>query len=327
MTGEIIDDDLQVSIDDLFEEDTNGYDQRFKAQLEREKEIITIVDPKFPQLLHVLKNNKFYPELELVGISRVPCDDGQGYTIVSDIDISQISPERRRMLFLSLRYHQMNPHHPINGTLCANLENYLPSNDSQRGALFYAKSFVTIETDHDCWNPAIPAGIMYYGDPGTGKTHLVVGIGIEYMARGWNVNFVSPDNGPKKEIVELVRDSFWNDGTQILCWQEKVVEPRPKQVWIFDNVNPAKMDAVKDLFLKVVAYVSENGGRILVTSAKEDYGGWFGQMFGSDGHTELTRWRSIVEGFIKPYRITGESYRVREAWYAGLSANTAIGKT
>lgn len=268
--------------------------EAFQQVLEAKKDLVEIVDSKFLKIYDVFRNERFYPQLRLAGIKKVKFDDGHE-TIKSTVDISRLTESQKERFLLDVQYHIQNPHHPTNGTLCAHLETFLPKTDSQKRAKQYAQAFSREE------HQTTSAGILFHGDSGTGKTHLARGIGIEYLKKGWSVNYVSPGQGPRTEITI--------DGEQ------RLVAPRERQLWIFDNVNPAKMGIVQDYFLDVCNYVVEEGGRIVVTSAKEDYNGWFTQMFGKEGYTELKRWKSILEGFMRAYKIEGPNHREEAAWF------------
>lgn len=67
------------------------------------------------------------------------------------------------------------------------LSSYLPKNDGQKAALALANEFVdNFKTHYDCGD-----SLIFSGMPGTGKSHLSVGIAQALAFKHWNVLYVN----------------------------------------------------------------------------------------------------------------------------------------
>lgn len=84
------------------------------------------------------------------------------------------------------------------------LDTYRVENDGQRAALALADEFVTN------WDAHSKAGTMvvFSGPPGTGKSHVAIGIGLELMARGATVIYSNTI-----DAIRAVRDT-WRKGSE-----------------------------------------------------------------------------------------------------------------
>lgn len=85
------------------------------------------------------------------------------------------------------------------------LESYITSNAGQRSAFAFAKEYA------ECFESAKQAGrsAIFCGKPGTGKTHLAVGIGLHAMALGKLVLFTTV-----QRAVRRVKDSWRKDSQE-----------------------------------------------------------------------------------------------------------------
>ena len=83
------------------------------------------------------------------------------------------------------------------------LASYAPSNDGQRQALAFAQAYVQGFED----NPG--RGALFLGLPGTGKTHLAVGVALELMRQGYAAMFCTV-----MRAVRTVKETWRRDSEQ-----------------------------------------------------------------------------------------------------------------
>lgn len=83
------------------------------------------------------------------------------------------------------------------------LASYVPSNDGQRRALGFAHAYVEGFAD----NPG--KGALFLGLPGTGKTHLAIGIALALMQQGRSAMFCTV-----MRAVRTVKDTWRRDADQ-----------------------------------------------------------------------------------------------------------------
>ena len=83
------------------------------------------------------------------------------------------------------------------------LASYAPSNDGQRQALAFAQAYAQGFED----NPG--RGALFLGLPGTGKTHLAVGVALELMRQGYAAMFCTG-----MRAVRTVKETWRRDSEQ-----------------------------------------------------------------------------------------------------------------
>src|SRR3989344_4810761 len=64
--------------------------ESFQQNLNAQKDLVEIIDPKFLKIYDVFRNERFYPKLRLAKIKRVRFEDGSE-TIESTVDISRLT--------------------------------------------------------------------------------------------------------------------------------------------------------------------------------------------------------------------------------------------
>jgi DNA replication protein DnaC len=90
------------------------------------------------------------------------------------------------------------------------LSTYAPLHDGQRRALDFARSYA------EGFSGAQGQGALFLGLPGTGKTHLAVGIALELMQQGRRAAFCTV-----MRAVRAVKESWRRDATQT---ESKVIQ-------------------------------------------------------------------------------------------------------
>jgi DNA replication protein DnaC len=145
---------------------------------------------------------------------------------------------------------------------------------------------------------------LFLGPPGTGKTHLAIGLAVAAIAGGFSACFVTAH-----DLVTQLGQAA-REGT-LPAKMRALVKPK---VLVIDEVGYLPLDAVgATLFFQVVSARYERGS-ILLTSNKS-YVDW-GQTF---GETPLAT--AILDRLLHhstTVNIRGESYRLKERKKAGL---------
>ena len=103
-----------------------------------------------------------------------------------DVEVSGIPKEDiiRARLDLNIYFH--NPKLPLEN-ICNRLDTYRPRNKSQKQLLNWANKLLALET-------TTSAGLFAHGSPGTGKTHISVALAKEFLLKGQEVHYISPES-------------------------------------------------------------------------------------------------------------------------------------
>lgn len=210
-----------------------------------------------------------HPGLTLEGLP----DNRIGFAI-EDGAVVDVEAAARDLEFLL-----MNPNIPLESIGCT-LNNYRPQNESQREALDHARSLLRLS------DLSRPSGLFIDGPPGVGKSHLSVGLAKEFLGRGMQVTFVTP------ETIDRVpyRGNM----------------PDKPSVWILDDFN-TPFGGYRDKFVQVLLHLHNLGGVLFVTS-NEKYREIMPKVYslvGGDG----ARVKDRVEAILTPFSISGDSMR------------------
>lgn len=198
--------------------------------------------------------------------------------------------------------------------LNSTLDNYDPSRNTypEEGvyALGLARALVALE-------PGKPAGLLLTGRPGTGKTHLAVGIGRAIAEQGGRAAFVRfHDRG--LELSDIPRPAG-NIG-----WEYDLGEMvAAHDVLIFDDV-PGEMMPGAQRSLQALAVSSYSQGKRVVMTSNHSAPEIINQLaqpaaseFGASDISAAVRERIRQTWSLVEFR--GESFRSgQEKWYKGI---------
>jgi len=148
--------------------------------------------------------------------------------------------------------------------------------------------------------------VILLGPPGVGKTHLAVGLGMEAVAHGANVYFIT--------IPELL-DQLSRD-TQENRVSERLRSLRHPTLLILDEMGYVPLDRVATSFLFQLVSKRYTKGSIIITSNKS-YVEW-GSVFGDDVAAAAIIDRLLH--YSTTINIRGESYRLKDKKRAGVFA-------
>ena len=201
-----------------------------------------------------------------------------------EINVAKL-PEDQKISFLAdVIFLKRNPGVPIEN-LCATLETYDPKNDSQRELLTWSKKIVEYRGNR-------ASGLAISGSAGVGKSHVSVAVAKEFLKRGENPLLIT--------------------GKQISLSEKDLAT---HQVFIFDDLNSG-YGADADVFLRVVSYVHDHGGKILLTT-NATLPKLMDEMVGpySVRKNEGPRFQDRTKNLFKVLDVKGESGRTEEAWF------------
>ncbi len=132
--------------------------------------------------------------------------------------------------------------------LHATLENYAPRNESQTMALSKAWEVASSDRLYD--------GLVLYGSPGTGKTHLMVGT--------WKKLFLNGQRRGRELTYVTSRSSMWNTTNVVIDDLEPKKEYRRNQ----GNI---ETDEVTLGLPSIIRNIEQKGGMILMTANNSEF--------------------------------------------------------
>src|SRR5713101_7834170 len=151
--------------------------------------------------------------------------------------------------------------------------------------------------------------IILLGPPGVGKTHLAVALGMEAVANGHNVYFITLP----ELLDELARDVQENRLGERLV-EIQLVKLRVPTLLILDEMGYLPLDQVATSFLFQLVSKRYTKGSIIVTSNKS-YSEW-GAVFGDEVAAAAIIDRLLH--YSTTVNIRGESYRLKDKKRAGI---------
>ena len=146
--------------------------------------------------------------------------------------------------------------------------------------------------------------VIFLGPPGVGKTHLAVALGMEAVAQGHNVYYIS--------VPELL-DELSADA-QMNRLGERLNKLRWPTLLILDEMGYTPLDSVATSFLFQLVSKRYTKGSMIITSNKS-YMEW-GSVFGDEFAAVAIIDRLLH--FATTVNIRGESYRLMDKKRAGI---------
>jgi hypothetical protein len=244
----------------LFEADTKGGQDR-------------LVLPATPLVRSVmLKVSSVYPDLKV--------DERKGEVSVG---LANVDDESLGRVLLDLVFLERNPDLAIEN-VCCNISNYTPHNESQEEMLGFVRRLIAYQGPR-------PVGLYLHGDPGTGKTHLCVGIAKELLVKEFQPVFASLESLKRMDA-----------------------DVKPGQTWILDDMN-CGYSVAGDRMKEIVIAVHKVAGKLFITSNKP-YDTLVEELFPRYGNqAEKIRFDDRTKGMFKVLHIVGTSQRASDAWY------------
>jgi DNA replication protein DnaC len=146
--------------------------------------------------------------------------------------------------------------------------------------------------------------VIFLGPPGVGKTHLAVALGMEAVAAGHNVYFIT--------LPELL-DQLQRD-VQENRLSEKLAKLRHPTLLILDEMGYLPLERIATSFLFQLVSQRYTKGSVIVTSNKS-YAEW-GSVFGDDVTAAAVLDRLLHHS--TSVNIRGDSYRLKDKRKAGV---------
>jgi DNA replication protein DnaC len=146
--------------------------------------------------------------------------------------------------------------------------------------------------------------VIFLGPPGVGKTHLAVALGMEAVAQGHNVYFITIP----ELLDELARDVQENR------LSERLTKLRVPTLLVLDEMGYLPLEQVATSFLFQLVSKRYTKGSIIVTSNKS-YAEW-GSVFGDEVAAAAVIDRLLH--YSTTVNIRGDSYRLKDKKRAGV---------
>ena len=146
--------------------------------------------------------------------------------------------------------------------------------------------------------------VIFLGPPGVGKTHLAVALGMEAVAQGHNVYFITIP----ELLDELARDVQENR------LSDRLTKLRVPTLLVLDEMGYLPLEQVATSFLFQLVSKRYTKGSIIVTSNKS-YAEW-GSVFGDEVAAAAVIDRLLH--YSTTVNIRGDSYRLKEKKRAGV---------
>jgi DNA replication protein DnaC len=146
--------------------------------------------------------------------------------------------------------------------------------------------------------------VIFLGPPGVGKTHLAVALGMEAVAQGHNVYFITIP----ELLEELARDVQENR------LSDRLTKLRVPTLLVLDEMGYLPLEQVATSFLFQLVSKRYTKGSIIVTSNKS-YAEW-GSVFGDEVAAAAVIDRLLH--YSTTVNIRGDSYRLKDKKRAGV---------
>jgi DNA replication protein DnaC len=146
--------------------------------------------------------------------------------------------------------------------------------------------------------------VIFLGPPGVGKTHLAVALGMEAVAQGHNVYFITIP----ELLDELARDVQENR------LSDRLTKLRVPTLLVLDEMGYLPLEQVATSFLFQLVSKRYTKGSIIVTSNKS-YAEW-GSVFGDEVAAAAVIDRLLH--YSTTVNIRGDSYRLKDKKRAGV---------
>ncbi|MCK4926866.1 MAG: ATP-binding protein [Candidatus Aenigmarchaeota archaeon] len=219
---------------------------------------------------------KHFPKIQLV---TVETKNGP-YNI---LDPGNLDVDDQLNLYWDIKFFENTPWLP-DENFCSRLDNYFPKNETQEALLDAIYHLLDLKTGS--------AGICISGPPAVGKTHCAVGAGKELMKKASNPFY-------------FLTEEHYNISQSL----------EPDSVFILDDLN-SPYGVFKDIFLKIIQFVHEKGGRVFVTS-NMGYDDFLEHAFVGNRENE-ERILDRMKGLFYVLEIEGQSERTSKTWYEAL---------
>ncbi len=220
---------------------------------------------------------KHFPDIKLV---TVETENGP-YNM---LDPGNLPEDDQLNLYWDLKFFEKMPE-VSDENFCCRLDNYYPKNETQQKLLDAIYYLLDLDTGS--------AGVFISGPPAVGKTHCAVGANKELMKRASNTFY-------------FLTEEHYNISKSL----------EPDSIFILDDLN-SPYGVFKDIFLKIIQYVHDKGGRIFVTS-NMGYDNFLEHAFVCDNENK-ERILDRMKGLFYVLNIEGQSERTAKTWYEKLN--------
>ncbi len=146
--------------------------------------------------------------------------------------------------------------------------------------------------------------VIFYGQSGVGKTHLAIGLGLEAIAKGWDVRFI--------ELDTLLEDLMYKYKDADSQHRFLATLERPALLILDEIKGYETSPTIRDFLYRLLRYRYEKGKSTLFTS-NQDFTAW-AELFGDDAEAILDR--ILDRDRLILISIEGKSQRVNDATVA-----------